>query len=50
MGRHLFNATMVVTMVIPDNKLRQPLECLILAGQSPAGVVRTVFDRTEQRF
>ena len=50
MGRHELDATMPMPVVVPVNKDRHPLACLVLAGKRPVGVVRTVIYRTEQGF
>ena len=46
-GRHEFDATVVVPVVVPIDKRSHPFAGLVLAGKGPPGVVGTVFDRTE---
>ena len=50
MGRHEFVGTVPVSVVVSIHKQRHPLTGFVLAGKGPAGVVRTVFDRSEQGF
>jgi len=49
-GRHKFDRAVVVPVVVPINERQHPFAGLVLAGKGPAGVIRPVFDRTEQRF
>ena len=48
MWRHEFDRAVVVPVVVPIHKQRHQLTGLVLAGKGPAGVIRPVFDRTEQ--
>ena len=50
LGCHKFDAAVAVLVVVPINKRHHPFAGLLLAGKGPAGVIRMVFDRTEQRF
>ena len=50
MGRHEFDGAVPVSVVVPVHKRRHPLRGLVLAGKGPAGVVRSVFKRSEQGF
>ena len=50
MGRDEFDAAVVVPVVVPVDKRRHPLACLVFAGKWPPGVVGTVLDRSEQGF
>ncbi len=50
MGRHEFDAAVVVPVVVPIHKWCRPFAGLFLAGKGAAGVVGPVFDRTEQGF
>ena len=50
MGRDELDAAVAVPVVGPVDKHRHPLAGLVLAGKGPPGVVRTVFDRSEQGF
>ena len=49
-GRHEFDRAVVVPVVLPIHKCARPFTGLALAGKGSAGVVGTVFDRTEQGF
>ena len=49
-GRHEFDAAVVVPVVVPIHKCTRPFAGLLFVGEWPAGVVGTVFDRTEQGF
>jgi hypothetical protein len=48
LGRHEFDAAMAVPVVVPVDKRRYPLACLVFAGEWPAWVVGPVFDRSVQ--
>ena len=50
MGRDEFDGAVAVPVVVPIHKSRHPLAGLVFAGELPAGVVGTVFDRSEQGF
>ena len=47
---HEFDAAVVVPVIVPIHKCTHPFAGLVLAGKGPAGVIRPVFDRTEQGF
>jgi hypothetical protein len=48
MWRHELDAAVAVPVVVPIHKCSYPFAGLVLAGKGPAGVIRPVFDRTEQ--
>ena len=47
---HELDCAVAVPVVVPVDKGRHPLACLVLAGKRPVGVVRLVFGRAEQGF
>ena len=49
-GRHEFDAAVVVPVVVPIHKRKNPLTGILFGGEWPAGVGGAVFDRTEQGF
>ena len=47
-GRHEFDAAVVVLVVVPIQKCCQPFAGVVLAGKGPAGEFGPIFDRSEQ--
>ncbi len=50
LGRHEFDAAVVVLVVVPVNELGDPLTGLVSGGKWLAGVFRLILHRPEQRF
>lgn len=50
LGRHEFDAAVAVLVVVPVDELGDPLTRLFFGGKWPAGVIRPVLHRAEQRF
>jgi hypothetical protein len=48
--RHELDAAVVVPMVVPIDKRRDPLAGLVLAGKWPSRVIRPVLRCAKQRF
>lgn len=48
LGRHEFDAAVAVLVVVPVDKLGNPLTRLFFGGKWLAGVIRSIFHRPEQ--
>ena len=48
MGRHEFDATVAVLVVVPVDELGDPLTRLFFGGKWLAGVIRSILHRPEQ--
>lgn len=50
MGRHGFDTTVVVPMVVPANELHDPLARLVLAGEGATRIMMSILHRSEQGY
>lgn len=49
-GAHVANATVLVVMVIPIDKVADPTACVVDVGESLGRELGSVLSRTEKRF